>query len=150
MNIDLDTLLPHAKPMLLLDELVDNDAASVTCKVTIAKDSIFYDSKAAGIYAWVGIEYMAQAIGVFAGLHHYPEPPVLGLLLSVRKFKTTQALFKNGQQLFIVAHKHYSHDNIGVFNCEIKIDNQIIATATLNTIVPPKDKLDAILRGKKI
>ena len=148
LHIELAKLLPHAKPMLLLDELTHKDECSATCKVVIAESNIFYDAAAQGIYAWISVEYMAQTIAAFAGIHSYPEPPLLGLLLSVRKLKTTQALFKKGQQLFITAQKQYFHDSIGAFDCHISIDDAIVVTAKLNTVAPPPEQLDTILRGQ--
>ncbi|HLF66395.1 MAG TPA: hypothetical protein VI522_02140, partial [Gammaproteobacteria bacterium] len=76
------------------------------------------------------------------------QKPHAGLLLSVRKFSSDQAYFKLGQKLMIVADKVYLEDNVGVFNCNIKVDNNIIATAKLNTYQPSKEKLKEILQGK--
>ncbi len=146
----LDDILLHSPPMRLIDSITELDPDYIRCKVTINEASIFYDSTIQGIYAWVGVELMAQAVAAYAGSHKAQTKPALGLLLSVRKFQTQQPYFKLGQELTIVAHKDYVHEMVGVFNCEIFIDGKLIASAKLNTIEPPADKITAILKGQKI
>ena len=62
---EIRTLVPHAGPMLLLDRIVSVDAESVCAEVRIRKDSLFCVD--GGVGAWVGLEYIAQAIAVYAG-----------------------------------------------------------------------------------
>jgi hypothetical protein len=51
--------------------------------------------------------------------------------------------------LTVLAKREYLADNIGVFQCTISINNTVVASGKLNTILPPKDQLNAILQGKK-
>ena len=62
---DIRSLLPHAGPMVLLDRVISVDDDSLLAEVRIRSDSLFCDGD--GVGAWVGIEYMAQAIGAWAG-----------------------------------------------------------------------------------
>lgn len=149
MKIALKDIVPHKPPMLLLDKIVKQHDNVIICETKISEHSIFYDNNINGIYAWVGIEFMAQAIAAYAGILHYPAEPELGLLLSVRKFVTEKTCFSVGEILTIRAEKEYMHDSVGVFNGAIIIEGEQVASARLNTIVPPQDKIDAILQGKK-
>ena len=51
--------------MVLLDHVVAADDESLCAAVQVREDSLFYVDGAVG--GWVGLEYMAQAIGAFAG-----------------------------------------------------------------------------------
>ena len=62
---DIRSLLPHSGTMVLLDRVVAADADSLCAEVAIRPDSLFCNAD--GVGAWVGIEYMAQAIAAHAG-----------------------------------------------------------------------------------
>ena len=61
---DIRSLVPHAGPMVLLDRVISVDEDSLLAEVRIRSDSLFCNTD--GVGAWVGIEYMAQAIGAWA------------------------------------------------------------------------------------
>ena len=146
---DLDTIFLHSKPMRLIDAVIKLDPDYIHCHIEISADNIFYDKTINGIYAWVGMEYMAQAVAAYAGSHKEQVEPSLGLLLSVRTFKTSQPYFKVGQELLVIANKEYIYDMVGVFNCEIIVDDVLVSSAKLSTIEPPPNKIEAILKGQK-
>jgi len=148
-----ESLIPHQGKMCLINKIIEITDQTVSCQVSISKDDIFYRSDINGVYSWVGIEYMAQTIGIYAGLRNdnpNPKKSKMGLLLSVRAFKTESSIFKLGQCLSIKGYKIYLEGNIGVFDCEIYIDNQQICSAKLNTILPENDQIDNILKGKAV
>lgn len=64
----LSELLPHAPPMILLDKILQIDSAGKTCscEVRIHAESCFADP-VKGVPCYVGVEYMAQTVGVLAG-----------------------------------------------------------------------------------
>ena len=64
----LEKILPHKKPMILIDDVVGYNIGEGWLKsiVTINKDCTFYDEKLGGVPSVVGIEYMAQTIGCYA------------------------------------------------------------------------------------
>jgi predicted hotdog family 3-hydroxylacyl-ACP dehydratase len=149
MNTDLDRLLPQQAPMRLIDAICDETEEALTSHITIQKDNLFYDATCDGLRAWVGIEMMAQTVAAYAALDAGTGEPELGLLLSVRNFRTDVPVFKTGECLTVLAKREYLADNIGVFQCTISINNTVVASGKLNTILPPKDQLNAILQGKK-
>ena len=62
---DIRTLVPHAGPMVLLDRVIAADDENLCAEVRIRADSLFCVAGEVG--AWAGLEYMAQAIGAYAG-----------------------------------------------------------------------------------
>ena len=62
---DIRTLVPHAGPMVLLDRVISADDENLCAEVRIRADSLFCVAGEVG--AWAGLEYMAQAIGAYAG-----------------------------------------------------------------------------------
>lgn len=66
MEKDLSKILPHDKPMILIDELLEVSLESHYAKVsvTINEDKIFFNKEINGISPLAGIEFMAQTIGV--------------------------------------------------------------------------------------
>ncbi|WP_308600681.1 hypothetical protein [Massilia sp. Dwa41.01b] len=62
---DIKTLVPHSGAMSLLDKLLAADAETLDAQVGIRANSMFSDGAAVG--AWVGVEYMAQAVAAHAG-----------------------------------------------------------------------------------
>ncbi len=144
----LDNVLPQQPPMRLLDAVIEVNHELAHCKTTITKENIFYHSDAEGIYAWVGMELMAQTAAVFASHQGKGDMPAMGFLLSVRKFSSDRPIFKLGETLEILAKKIYLEDNIGCFDCTIKLNHQVVATGKLNAFQPDKDHAAAILRGE--
>ncbi len=62
---DIRLLVPHEGHMVLLDRVVEACRESVTAELEIRPDSLFCED--GGVGAWVGLEYMAQAIAAHAG-----------------------------------------------------------------------------------
>ena len=144
MNIipDIEKLVPHAKPMLIVDKVVDADDESLSAKVTIREDNLFcqnnIDTK--GIGAWVGIEYMAQTIAAHAGYLAYlkNEPVKVGFLLGTRKYVCNYSYFEAGSVLRIHVKLLFRADNgTGSYECSItdKTGNEL-ANATLTVFQP--------------
>ncbi|WP_315982756.1 hypothetical protein [Aliamphritea spongicola] len=59
-------LVPHSGKMSLLDEIIDYGDEWLEASVRIHAGAMFADDK--GVPAWVGLEYLAQAVGAYAGL----------------------------------------------------------------------------------
>ena len=94
---DIRDLLPHSGPMVLLDRLVAADDESLCAEVRIRADSLFFVD--GGVGGWVGLEYMAQAIGAFAGYRARlrGEPVRIGFLLGTRRYECNAAKLRLGQ-----------------------------------------------------
>lgn len=143
---EVDQVVPHSGTMSLLSTIVDYDDESLHARVTIGPDSLF--CQADGVPAWVGIEYMAQAIGAFAGVqkHLKGQLPAIGFLVGSRRYRCNQPYFPVGAVLEVTASRSYQAENgLGVFDCEIR-SHDLLATAALNVFQP--DNVDAFLQEK--
>src|SRR2546426_3960121 len=84
---EIRSLVPHSGPMVLLDRVVSVDEESLCAEVLIRADSMF--CAAGGVGAWVGLEYMAQAIAAYAGYgaRLRGAPVKIGFLLGSRRYE---------------------------------------------------------------
>jgi predicted hotdog family 3-hydroxylacyl-ACP dehydratase len=134
---DIRTLVPHSGPMVLLDRVILADEESLCAEVRIRSDSLF--CVAGNVDAWVGLEYMAQAIGAYAGYtaRLRGEPVKLGYLLGTRCYECTRPVFTVGTVLRIhVKRVLQSENGMGSFECRIDDENGQLATANLAVYQP--------------
>jgi predicted hotdog family 3-hydroxylacyl-ACP dehydratase len=124
--------------MMLLDRLVSADAESLCAEVHIRPDSLF--CAAGGVGGWVGMEYMAQAIGAYAGYTAglRGEPVKIGFLLGLRRYECSCPVFAVGSVLRIHVQRVYqqSDQEIGLFDCWIDDRDETVATATISVFQP--------------
>ena len=144
---DVRSLLPHSGPMVLLDRVVSVDEESLCAEVTIKRGDLFCDH--AGVGAWVGIEYMAQAIAAYAGYvaRSCGEPIKLGFLLGARRYDCNRPLFAIGSILRIFVKRALQGENgLASFECDIvDVAQGPAAKATLTVFQPPD--VEEFLRG---
>lgn len=134
----LEELLPHAAPMILIDEVLEYSDNTLKARVLISEDSIFYE-RFKGVPVWVGVEYMAQTIAALAGVRakRAKEPVRIGFLLGARRYETTTAMFALGQALEVYVQEIFQDGSMGVFDCEIRSNQaELLASASLNVYLP--------------
>ena len=143
MNIpDIASLVPHAGPMVLLDRVLAVDEESLSAEVTIRSDSLFCTAQ--GVGAWVGLEYMAQAIGAYAGYLAYQrgEAVKVGFLLGTRRYDCVRPFFSVGTRLRIHIKRVFQSENgMGSFECRIEDGAVQLAAVTLTVYQPVDEKL---------
>jgi predicted hotdog family 3-hydroxylacyl-ACP dehydratase len=135
---DIRSLVPHAGPMVLLDRVISVDEDSLLAEVRIRSDSLFCNTD--GVGAWVGIEYMAQAIGAWAGYTAQArgEPVKLGFLLGTRRYDCSRPIFILGSLLRVHVLRVFQDENgLGSFECSIDNEEGRVATATVAVFQPP-------------
>ena len=140
-----DTLVPHSGDLVLLDRILTADQDSLSAALTVRADGLYNHGDR--VPAWVGMEYMAQAIAAFAGWHAHREqrPVQLGFLLGSRRFSYTRPDFTVGESLVVTARKLLQDDGgMGVFECILDDQQGRRAEARLN-VFQPKDS-DQYLR----
>ena len=95
-----ESLVPHSPPMVLIDEVLEFDDNSLLAAVDIYGNCMFYNRDIEGVPAWVGIEYMAQAISAFAGIQALKRGEEIkpGFLLGTRKLLLYKKVLKAGQR----------------------------------------------------
>ncbi|MCL2524616.1 MAG: 3-hydroxylacyl-ACP dehydratase [Betaproteobacteria bacterium] len=138
--------LPHRPPMVLLDHVVEAAETRIVCETTLRVDSPFCDG--AAVPGWVGIEYMAQTIGVLAGWRALAEqlPVKIGFLVGTRHYQSHVPQFRVGDVLRITADEEMmSADKLSVMRCAVHdAAGKLLAEASLLVFQP--DDLDAYLQ----
>lgn len=141
-------LLPHAPPMILVDDIVGfSDTGCTTTLVITAQSRFFEPGK--GVPAYVGLEYMAQTCGLFAGLRArcHALPVRIGYLLGTRDFHSEEGWFTPDMRLHVEVTEILHSDPMGVFDCRISSAGRSIVTARINVYQPPEQP-DDISRGE--
>jgi predicted hotdog family 3-hydroxylacyl-ACP dehydratase len=129
-------LVPHDKPMSLLDEVVAVADDQLLARVHLHADSVFMEAD--GVPALVGIEYMAQAVAAFAGHQALQRnrPVRLGFLVGTRRYSSNAAFFTRGATLWVRVKELVQGENgLGVFECCVRTDD-IYVSANLNVFQP--------------
>jgi predicted hotdog family 3-hydroxylacyl-ACP dehydratase len=136
---EIRTLLPQAGAMVLLDRLVAADTDTLCAELEIGPGSLFCDGQ--GVGAWVGVEYMAQAVAAHAGYGAYlrGEPVRVGFLLGARRYEASQPLFAVGSVLHVHVQRALQGENgLAAFECRIDdaASGATAATATITVFEP--------------
>lgn len=139
-----EQVLPHRREMLLA-ECVDYGADYGQIMLTVRPDSLFCERD--GIPGWVGIEYMAQAMGVFSGVERLQQGAALqiGLLIGTRRYDSSVPVFPLGAQLTTTARRVFHEDRMFVFNCEISDGQNVLARGDIKAFRP--DDIHEFLRN---
>lgn len=129
-------VVPHKDGMMLLDTILSCDDEELTAQVSIAKSTLFLNEEDY-VPAWVGIEYMAQAVAAWAGVQgrNKGQGAKIGYLLGTRKYRSYCSVFPLGSVLTIHIKRHYQEGELGVFECRISAD-ALLAEAALNVYQP--------------
>ncbi len=103
LSTDVEALLPHAAPMILIDGVAPQGSESTRSVVRIGEDSMFYEEPH-GVPSYFGIEYIAQTVAAHAGLRalREGEPVRVGFLLGTRRYRCAETWFRLGANLTIV------------------------------------------------
>lgn len=138
-----EDVVPHAGPMALLDFVERWDDESLEASIVIQPDMPFVEKR--GVPAWVGIEYMAQSIGAFAGIHarRKLEPIKIGFLVGCRHYVCNRDYFPLGAALTVTVKQEIEGNNgLSVFECRI-VGDDLEARGGLSVFQPddPEDFL---------
>lgn len=144
----IEDVVPHQGPMSLLDRVLEWDDHGIVAELVVPHAGLFVDD--GGVPAWVGIEYMAQAIAAWAGCRSRRDgrPPGIGFLLGSRRYTCEHALFPSGTRLCVRAHCELLGDNgLGMFACVIEADGVQWAAANVS-VFQPNDAMAYLESGK--
>lgn len=146
----IESLLPHADPMVLLDRCLAISADTFEAEVTLNAQSHF--CKHGQVGAWVGVEYMAQTIAAFAGAEAVAagREVKVGFLLGSRRYESKVAAFSVGSSLRVTVKKLIHADNgVGALECRIYIDGSPEPAVEANLNVYQVADLGAFLKENK-
>ncbi|MEP3486792.1 MAG: 3-hydroxylacyl-ACP dehydratase [Sneathiella sp.] len=123
--------------MVLLDRFVAATESALEAEVHITEGSPFYCPEK-GVPAYVGIEYIAQAISAYNGLLSYQnnEKIELGFLLGSRRVDLKCAYFPVGSILSILVNVSFNDGEMAVFDGTIILDGQAVVTGRINAYQP--------------
>lgn len=144
-SFQVDELVPHSGSMSLLSKILDYGDEWLTAEVEITDASTFYDN--GSVPAWIGLEYMAQAIGAYSGLQEClkGEKPKLGFLLGTRHYSCNVSSFPEKTHLLVKVERCIQGDNgLSVFQCTLSADT-LLAEASLNVYQP--DDAEKFIEG---
>ena len=139
-------LLPHRGEMILLDNIESWGEDYLEAAVLHHGSNLFSDPDG-NVPAWVGIEYMAQAISALAGIHALQkgEPIRIGLLLGTRKYEARVPHFQRDSKITIKVEQVFiDENNLAAFDCTIHSD-KLLAGALVKVIQP--DNIEDIIRS---
>jgi len=145
-NFKMRDLLPHDGSMVLLDQVEAMQDNGLTASVVISEDSLFADAQ--GVPAWVGLEYMGQAIAAYAGLcaRRDGEPVRIGFLVSTRRYHPGCSYFPFGTRLAVSVEAITTGPGLQVFECTISGPG-IHASANLNVYMP--DNIEEFMQEER-
>ena len=145
----IDSLLPHARPMILLDRVIARDTEQLVAEVMVRPETPFFRPDQ-GVAAHVAVEWMAQACGAYVGARTLDAgmPVRVGFLLGTRDFNCRIAWFGSGNILTVSAVLTYRQDDVAVFDCKVSRQDEDVATAQL-TVFQPAD-MAALLASQGI
>ncbi len=134
----MEELIPHSGAMVLVDEVLEHTDDTVVTRYTPRRGGLF-NREDDSVPAWLGIEYMAQAIATFAGLEARKagRDIRLGFLLGTRHYHSHTPRFSPDQPLTVRAQRSIEDSNgLSVFNCSIH-GPDLLAEASINVFQPP-------------
>ncbi len=134
-----ETLVPHAAPMLLIDRVLAADDEAMCTEVRISKNSMFFTT-GHGVPGYVGIEYIAQTVAAYSGWRVQSaapgSTPKVGYLLGTRKMTMNCDWFDDGAILSIHVKNIFEDGEMGVFDGEVRNGDDILVSARINVYQP--------------
>jgi len=133
-------LVPHAGPMVLIDEIVAFDDEGVRARTATRSDGLFAPRSEAGVPAWLGLEYLAQAIAAWSGYKELRAGRSIkpGLLVGTRSFTSNVGRIPAGTCLDVQASRVVAGKGaISVF--EGRVEGEGITQSTRIKVVLPED-----------
>jgi predicted hotdog family 3-hydroxylacyl-ACP dehydratase len=118
--------------MILVDELLSFEGPWAVVEARIRDGQAWVrDGRVPATFC---IEYMAQTVGCYAGMtaRSRGQDVRIGFLLGTRELTLEADYLYVGDRLTISAKHVFGDEKLGSFECEIRRDDERIATATLN------------------
>jgi len=135
---DVESLVPHAGKMFLLDRIVEYDLEEIyiVTQVDVSEKSMFYCEELGGVPSYVAFEYMAQSISALSGIYGRScgNSPKEGFIMSVSNCKSDVAAFKPGEVVEIHVKQTMRMDMAVTFDGVACVGGKQVLSATLSTV----------------
>lgn len=143
----LRSLLPHRHSMVLIGEPAASGDGWAESTVRIGEDSLFYEF-GHGVPSWVGAEYMAQTVALYAGVcaRRAGQDIKIGLMLGARRYSANTERFPLGSRLCIHVQEIWQDSQMAVFDCYIE-ERERLAESQLNVFRP--SDVEAFLKATR-
>ncbi len=136
---DIERLVPHRAPMLLIDRIVEAAEDAVTALARIDPACVFAMGDE-GVPSYVGLEMMAQTVCAYDGLRRYERglPPPIGFLLGCRRYTVRRPYLAPGTVLAVTARMLLHDGDMASFDCVIREDDDpaTLAEGSVNVYRP--------------
>ena len=128
-------VVPHSSRMSLLQTVLSADENSLTAEALVRADNPFARDGVIG--AWVGIEYMAQAIAAFEGCRAQQRGvgPKVGFLIGSRHFTSSAPAVPVGTTLRVHIVRQWEEGGLGLFDGTLTGD-MFSAEASISVFQP--------------
>ncbi len=138
MKYDLEKILPHNHPMILIDDIEEINLQEdyIVANVVIKEDNVFFEKELNGVSYLLGIEFMAQTIAAYTHFKNKNVTPKIGFLLGTRSYKCSIDKFENAHKYTVKAKEIFCDDELVSFECLIYNSGVECAKATINAYQP--------------
>ncbi len=147
---ELDSLLPHRRPMTMLAEALPEEEPGTAVAVADTSEScMFFDADIGGVPVCAALEYMAQAMAVAVGRERRRrgQDPAVGFVLGARRLEVSIDRFACGLRYEVRAKCAYHDDEFASFDCDISDpEGRTVATAALTAFQPSDEQLRGAMR----
>ncbi len=132
-NYTLDDILPHRGYMLLIDEILEVDAAHAVTSSTITKSYPLTGIN--GAQALIMVEFAAQTAGVCNGLNRIKEKGVdsskMGWLVGIKRAQLLVDRIPMGATVLTRSENIHNYDNLREVAAVLHMDETLIGEITL-------------------
>jgi predicted hotdog family 3-hydroxylacyl-ACP dehydratase len=145
---NIEQVIPHRGAMRWVERVLDWDEQRIVVGLTVPLDGPFHE--AGGVPAWVGLEYMAQAIGAWSGCRarHRGGQPRIGFLLGTRRYHAEVGHFAPGAALRVEARCELADGNgLGMFACCVMEGEQVLASANVSVYEPDDARIQELIES---
>jgi len=148
---ELLSIMPHRGRMLLLTKVNEYDFKenSIEAECHITENCLFYDPAAAGVPAWAGFEFIAQAVSAYMGIkiRARGEPVKPGFILGVSQLRIGLPFFNAGSILIIRAKEFENMEPLYIYEGEIFLEGKKVLEGRLTVMEADDEKAQAIEKG---
>jgi predicted hotdog family 3-hydroxylacyl-ACP dehydratase len=122
---------------------------TIEAEYHITEDCLFYDSAMAGVPAWVGFEFIAQAISAYSGIKDRENgvAPQMGFILSVSSMRIGIPLFKAGTTVEIKTREIDCMDLTFTYEGEILLEGEKVMEGKLTVMKVNNEQANAMKEG---